>query len=64
MNKWYNIELEKKHVDRFKEYLTNQNITFETSGAYNLTHFEIYATKKQAETIDAWLNLCLFKEIA
>lgn len=28
----------------------------ELSGAYSLTHFEILATPKQADTINAWID--------
>lgn len=56
MNKWYNVELSGQDAERLSYYLTKNGIKFETSGAYNLTHFEILATPKQAETINAWMS--------
>lgn len=56
MKKWYNVELSGLDAERLSYFLTKKGIKFETSGAYNLTHFEIYATAKQADDIDAWID--------
>jgi hypothetical protein len=56
MNKWYNTELSRQDAERLSYYLTKNSIKFETSGAYNLTHFEILATPKQAEMINTWID--------
>lgn len=56
MNKWYNVELSGQDAERLSYYLAKNGFKFETSGAYNLTHFEILATPKQAETINAWMD--------
>lgn len=40
--KWYNTEIDKSMATPFKEWLRKHNIRYETSGAYTMTHFEIY----------------------
>ena len=60
--KWYFIELPyfsditKNDADRFKQWLHNNNIKFETSGAGSYLHFEIYATLDQVKIIDKALD--------
>lgn len=55
MKKYYNVELSGQDAERLSYYLAKKKngFKFEISGAYNLTHFEILATPKQAEKINA-----------
>lgn len=54
--KWYNIELSGFDAERFSAYLTKRGYKFETSGCYNLTHFEVHLTKHQAEKVNKWIS--------
>ena len=56
MKKYYNVELSGLDAERLSYYLTKNNFEFEISGAYSLTHFEILATPKQADAINAWID--------
>lgn len=56
MKKYYNVELSGQDAERLSYYLAKNGFKFETSGAYNLTHFEILATPKQADAINAWID--------
>lgn len=47
MTKWLNVELEKDLADKLRIYLKEQEITFETSQASDLTHFEILVTSRE-----------------
>lgn len=47
MTKWLNVELEKDLADKLRTYLKEQKITFETSQADDLTHFEILVTSRE-----------------
>ena len=39
--KWFNCELETEEAYKLRAYLTKHRIKFETSAAFNLTHFKI-----------------------
>ena len=54
--KYYNIELTQTEAAAFKQFLHNAGIIFETSGCYNLVHFEIYASQKQVSMINSFLE--------
>ena len=45
--KWYNIELKLLSAEVLKEYLRNNGIRFETSGCFDLVHFEIFVTSEK-----------------
>jgi len=45
--KWYNIELKLLSAEVLKEYLRNNGIRFESSGCFDLIHFEIFVTSQQ-----------------
>lgn len=47
MTKWLNVELEKDLADKLRTYLKEQEITFETPQAGDLTHFEILVTSRE-----------------
>ena len=40
--KWFNVELKPISADLFRDFLRKNSIRFETSGSYNLVHFEIF----------------------
>lgn len=44
--KWYNIELDDIRAVLLKDFLCNHGIRFESSGCYNLVHFEIFITNQ------------------
>jgi hypothetical protein len=54
--KYYNIELTQTEAADLKKFLRFAGIDFETSGCYNLVHFEIYASKEQAAVINSFLE--------
>ena len=41
MKKWFNVELEKTEAERLKMFLRGYGAKYETSGCFNLIHFEI-----------------------
>ena len=43
--KWYNVELNEKDAVEMKEFLTERGIKFDTSGCFELVHFEIFLEK-------------------
>lgn len=54
--KYYNIELTPLSSVDLKQFLHAAGITFETSGAGDLVHFEIYATQDQKNMINSFLD--------
>ena len=56
MRQWYSIELEKELAERFKEYCRDMRLTYETSEAGNLIHFEVCASEPEMLAANNWLN--------
>jgi hypothetical protein len=54
--KWYNVELTQNESNLFKAFLMRNKIKFESSGCYNLVHFEVYASKEQANMLNTFLE--------
>ena len=54
--KYYNVELTPLCSGELKQFLHDAGITFETSGAGDLVHFEISASEKQAVMINSFLD--------
>lgn len=55
--KWYNCELQEPDTHSLKAKLKEENITFETSSAgFGYTHFEIFCTITEAESLDNFIN--------
>lgn len=52
---WYGTELSIIVADIFREYLLEHSIPYETSEAYNLTHFECYMTEDERKVANEWL---------
>lgn len=54
--KYYNIELTPLAAMDLKIFLKRNKITFETSGAGDLIHFEIYASQNDVCMINLFLD--------
>lgn len=54
--KWYNIELKQNESNLLKDFLKEYGIKFESSGCYNLVHFEIFASQSQVNMINSFLD--------
>ena len=55
MKKWYNVELKGQETKRFRGFLLDMHYRFETSGAYEYTHFEIWVTEDDARKCNDFL---------
>lgn len=56
MRRWYNIELGlSDEIVALKKFLKNSGFKYETSGAYNLTHFEILLTPEELRKTEDFL---------
>lgn len=49
MKKWFNVELNERDAVKMKAFLTEKGIKFETSGCFELVHFEILLEKDSSE---------------
>ena len=57
MKRWYNIDLiNDDDIIALRMYLRDNGIKYETSGNYNMTHFEIYCDAEMAVKIDDYIN--------
>lgn len=55
--KWYNFETRFLSLkNALMHFLKDNNIYFETSGAYSYYHFEILTDTVGAQKINAWLD--------
>lgn len=45
MKKWFNVELNERDAVEMKKFLTERGIKFDTSGCFELVHFEILLEK-------------------
>lgn len=60
--KWYNVEIpyntreDMKRADEFKWWLYCNDFQFETSGCFNMIHFEIFASKNDLIILNDALN--------
>lgn len=52
----YSIELNNIDANKFKGFLQNNKIKFESQGCYNLVHFSLELTEKQVEIINNFLD--------
>lgn len=56
MKKWRNVELKAAEAKRFREYLMDMHVQFESSDAgYGYTHFECFLSDFEAEEADVFL---------
>ena len=57
MKKYYNFDTRFISLrDKLREYLHNNNIYYELSGAYSYYHFEILATNEELEKTNSFLD--------
>ena len=57
MKKYYNFETRFISLrDALREYLHNNNIYYELSGAYSYYHFEILANNEELEKTNSFLD--------
>ena len=57
MKRWYNIDLlNDADIIALRMYLRDNGIKYETSGNYNMIHFEIYCDAETAIKIDDYIN--------
>lgn len=54
--KWYNAELNQKDAEKLHQHLYDINAHFETSGCFDLVHFEIELTPEESKKLSNWLN--------
>ena len=54
--KWLSTELPKETAGKFKEYLRDMHIKYESSECFDLIHFEVLVTQRQAELADAFID--------
>lgn len=56
--KYVSVELESEPAGKFREYLRDMHIVFETSGAGDLTHFECLMDEDEVRKANIFLNKC------
>lgn len=56
MRNWYNVELAKDSAGKFKEFLRDYHIKFESSECGNLIHFEVFCNRLEMETANKFLD--------
>ncbi len=57
MRKWQNVELKENDVERFRTFLKESEIKFETSEAEcEYTHFEVYIDNSEADICNSFLE--------
>lgn len=57
MRTWKNVELKEKDAKRFRSFLRESEIKFETSGAEcGYTHFEVYIDNSETEICNVFLE--------
>ena len=64
MKKYYNFDTRFISLrDALREYLHNNNIYYELSGAYSYYHFEILADSVELEKINNWVDTQIITEV-
>lgn len=53
---WMNVELERETAERFGAFLKANGYKYESSGCFNLVHFEVYVDDEQVKACDEWLQ--------
>lgn len=54
--RWMNVELEKETAAKFGAFLKANSCKHESSGCFNLVHFEVYVNDEEAKACDEWLQ--------
>lgn len=66
MKKYYALEVNAttqkmmKRIEKFREFLADNNIRFETSGAFENIHFEILLDESEFKTVDKAIGRILY----
>jgi hypothetical protein len=61
--KWYNAELNQKDAEKLHQHLYDINAHFETSGCFEMVHFEIELSPDESEQLTKWIDFNLFNDI-
>ncbi len=56
MRNWYNVELAKESARKFKEFLRDYHIKFESSECGDQIHLEVYCNRLEMETANKFLD--------
>ena len=54
--RWMNVELEKETAERFGDFLKVNGYKYESSGCFNLVHFEVYVNDEEVKACNEWLQ--------
>lgn len=54
--RWLNVELQRETAKRFRGFLRDIHVRFETSKADNLIHFEVLVTNAEAREVNKFLE--------
>lgn len=57
--KWHGFEMGKRDAEKFGGYLTDSNIYFEPSSAYDIVHFECKMSDEELHTAEQWIKKSL-----
>ncbi len=60
--RWRSTELNERDAVKFKEHLYKTGLKFETSGCFELVHFEVLATQKEADELNNYLDREISKD--
>lgn len=53
---WKNVELTNEEADKFRLFLHDNGICFESSGCFNIVHFEVNCNADETHRINAFLD--------
>lgn len=53
---WLSAEMDKDLAEKFKGYLREIGLKYESSEAGNLIHFEVYMNQKEMTEANDWIN--------
>lgn len=59
---YYNIELSQKDAEKLQQHLYDENIHFESSGCFELVHFEITLDFEELHQLNNWLDSNIFND--
>lgn len=53
---WLSAEMDKDLAEKFKGYLREIGLKYESSEAGNLIHFEVHVTHEEAKAVNEWID--------
>lgn len=56
MRQWKNVELTVEDAEKFRIFLHSENIKFESSGCFNMVHFECFVNGYETHKINEFLR--------